>query len=164
MIHKRLFAMIFAGNPQPINTQQQTALKVPTLLFNFMPNNIHVALSDTATGKLLFKLNSGSVGMKGTAKCSPKASLAIVDAVYAKLKSFSQGIHGGQASQGHIKAKKTESTLEQSFPIRVNFRGINPARPLIIHQLKKVGMDIQEVIDTTRIPFNGCRPKKSRRL
>src|SRR5690348_10841949 len=77
----------------------------PTLLFNFCPNNIHVALSDANSGKLLFKLNSGTVGMKGTAKCSPKASLAIVDAVYARLKERCIGT------------------------IRLNFRGLNSARP-----------------------------------
>jgi small subunit ribosomal protein S11 len=117
---------------------QQSSL--PTLLFNFLPNNIHVSLSDTLSGRLLFKLNSGTVGMKGTAKCSPKASLAIVDAVYARLRERSIG------------------------GVKLNCRGLNSARPLIVHQLKKCGLAVDEVIDTTRVPFNGCRPRKSRRL
>lgn len=112
----------------------------PTLLINFLANNIQLAVSDTPTGRLLFKLSSGKVGMSGTAKCSPKASLAIVDAVQAQLAA--KGISD----------------------VRVDFRGINSARPLIIHQLKKSGLQIVQVQDSTRVPFNGCRPKKSRRL
>ena len=131
-------------SPSTITTHTTTAFtsnRPPTLLFHFLPNNIHVALSDTNTGRLLFKLNAGTVGMKGTAKCSPKATMALVDAVYARV-----GVVAGEGG------------------VRLHFRGVNAARALVVHQLKKAGMAITEVVDTTRVPFNGCRPRKSRRL
>ena len=129
-----------SGSPATAIPLPSSAPRPPTLLINCLANNIHIALSDSATGRLLFKLSSGTVGMKGSAKCSPKATLAIMDALQAKL-------------------------AERGVPeVRVNFRGVSVTRALLIHQLKRVGVRITEVMDSTRIPFNGCRPRKSKRL
>lgn len=138
----RFFSLLLGGRSVVTPSSPSfTAAKPPTLLFHFLPNNIHVAFSDTNTGRLLFKLSSGTVGMKGTQKCSPKASLALVDAVAAR-------VSGGEGKEG----------------VRLHFRGVNSARPLVVHQLKKAGLVVTEVMDTTRVPFNGCRPRKSKRL
>lgn len=111
----------------------------PQVLINTTPNNIHIAVT-CPPGHLIFKLSSGTVGLKGTAKTAPKAAYLLVDALAAKLK---------------------EKGIDK---VRLNFRGINGARALLIMQLKKMGVGFTEIMDSTRIPFNGTRPRKSRRL
>lgn len=113
--------------------------EVPQVLINTLPNNIHIAVTHPP-GRLLFKLSSGSVGLSGTAKTAPKAAYAIVDALASKLR---------------------ERSIEM---ISLNFRGINGARALLVTQIRKMGLRITEVVDSTRLPFNGTRPRKSRRL
>lgn len=110
----------------------------PQVLIQCLPNNIFMSVS-SAPGRLLFKLSAGLSGMRNAAKTSPKAVMALVDALNGRLRD--KGIQ----------------------EVRLNFKGINQARPLIVSQLRKVDMRVSEVIDTTGIPFNGCRPRKSRR-
>lgn len=80
------------------------------------------------------------MGAKNAAKTAPKTAMALIDAVKSKLEKM--GVDR----------------------VSVDFRGITAARGVLISQLKKVGIGITEVGDSTPIPFNGCRPKKSRRL
>lgn len=112
---------------------------VPQVLIQCLPNNINIIVT-RSPGHLLFKLSSGLVAMKNAAKTSPKAALALIDALAARLKS------------------------ENVDAVRLNFRGVNQTRPLLLGQIRKAGLRITEVIDTTGIPFNGCRPKKARRV
>ena len=112
-------------------------LNAPKILFNCLPNNIHVAVS-SAPGQLLFKLSSGLLGLNGASKTAPKAIPLLLDALKAKLP--------GQAA------------------VRVELRGVSPARSHLISGLRRVGLRVLEVSDSTGIPFNGCRPKKTRRL
>lgn len=116
----------------------RTSTLPPQVLIQCLPNNIFMTVS-SQPGHTLFKLSAGLIGMKNAQKTSQKASMAMVDALVEKL-----GQHG-------IKT------------IRLNFRGISAARPLIVSQLRKVDMTVTEIVDTTGIPFNGCRPKKARR-
>lgn len=111
----------------------------PQVLINTTPNNIHIACTHPP-GQLLFKLSSGTVGLTGTNKCAPKAAYQITDKLGEELR------------------KRGMET------IRLNFRGVNGARALLIMQIKKLGLRVTEVMDSTRIPFNGTRPRKSRRI
>lgn len=110
----------------------------PQVLIQCLPNNTFVTVS-SQPGQLLFKLSAGLVGMKNAQKTAPKGAMALVDALTERL--LTKGI----------------------TTVRLNFRGINASRPLIISQLRKMDIAVTEVTDTTGIPFNGCRPKKSRR-
>lgn len=112
------------------------------ILFNCLPNNIHVAVS-SPPGRLLFKLSSGSVGLEGSAKTAPKAVPLVLDALKARLP--------GEAASGEK-------------GVRIEFRGISSTRGQVVSGLRRLGLRILEVSDSTGIPFNGCRPKKSRRL
>lgn len=125
-------------NRKPIVQPPRTSTLPPQVLIQCVPNNIFVTVS-SQPGQTLFKLSAGLIGLKNAQKTSQKASMAMVDALVEKLRQ-----HG-------IKS------------IRLNFRGINAARPLIVSQLRKVDMTVTEIVDTTGIPFNGCRPKKARR-
>lgn len=114
-----------------------TGFNAPKILFNCLPNNIHVAVS-SAPGQLLFKLSSGLVGLNGAAKTAPKAIPLLLDALKARLPG--------------------------NGAVRVELRGVSPARPHLISGLRRMGLRILEVSDSTGVPFNGCRPKKTRRL
>lgn len=61
-----------------------------------------------------------------------------------------------------ILAKKLEEMGVDRLGL--NFRGLNPARPILIGQLRRMGLRITEIVDTTGVPHNGCRPPKARRL
>lgn len=112
------------------------------ILFNCLPNNIHIAVS-SPPGQLLFKLSSGSVGLKGSGKTAAKAVPLVLDA---------------------LKAKLPEEAASGDKGVRVEFRGISSNRGQVVSGLRRLGLRILEVSDSTGIPFNGCRPKKSRRL
>lgn len=112
---------------------------VPQLLINCLRNNIFLCLS-SSPGQTLFSLSSGQAGFPGTQKTSPKAALAMLDALAGKLRELRVDM------------------------VRINFRGLNPARPVIIGQLRRMGIKIAEVMDSTGVPHNGCRPPKKKRL
>lgn len=111
----------------------------PQLLVNCLRNNIFLSLTN-APGHTIFTLSAGRAGFPGAQKTTPKAALAMLDILEGKL---------------------AELGIEK---IRINFRGLNSARPIIVGQLRRMGVGITEVIDTTGIPHNGCRPPKARRL
>ena len=94
-------------------------------------------------GRLLFKLSSGSVGLEGAGKTAPKAVPLVLDALKARLPS--------EAASGEK-------------GVRIEFRGISSTRGQVVSGLRRLGLRILEVSDSTGIPFNGCRPKRSRRL
>lgn len=122
-----------------LRNQNEASVPPPEVMINCLRNNIflHVA---SPPGKLLFTLSSGLAGFKGAAKTSPKAALAMLDTLQRRL--------------GELGFNR----------IRVNFRGLNSARAVMVGQLRRMGLSVAEVIDTTGVPFNGCRPPKKRRL
>ena len=122
--------------------QQSSNTNMMKILFNCLPNNIHIAVS-SPPGRLLFKLSSGSVGLEGAGKTAAKAVPLVLDALKAKLPE-----EVGRGEKG----------------VRVEFRGISSSRGQVVSGLWRLGLRILEVSDTTGIPFNGCRPKRSRRL
>ena len=99
-------------------------------------------------GRTLLRFSAGAVGCKNAQKTEPKAALALVDALRARMQEQQQGGAGGRAATA----------------IRVNLRGLNATRAIIVGQLRRSGFQISEIIDTTGVPHNGCRPKKPRRL
>lgn len=104
-------------------------------------NNIFMDVSQTLpTFKTLLFLSSGCVGAKNAAKTSPRTAIALLDTVRDRLRKM--GID----------------------TVRITFEGITQARTTLINQVRKTGLKVTEVIDTTGIPFNGNRPKKARRL
>lgn len=111
----------------------------PQVLINCLRNNIFITVS-SQPGHLLFKLNAGMAGFHGSHKTSSKAALAMLDVLQQRLAALKIG------------------------RIRLNFRGLNPARAVMVAQLRRMGLSIAEVVDSTGVPFNGCRPPKARRL
>ena len=137
-----MFLRFFSSAISPTNKSSallSTTGNIPQVLINTLPNNIHIACTNPP-GHLVFKLSSGTVGLTGTSKCAPKAAYLLIDRLSAELK---------------------QRGMER---IRLNFRGVNGARALLVTQIRKMGVVVTEVMDSTRIPFNGTRPRKSRRI
>lgn len=121
------------------NNATTTSTLPPQVLINCLRNNIFIHVS-TQPGHDEFTLNAGMAGFRGTQKTSQKAALAMMD----RLKEW-------------LRERRIEV-------VRLNFRGINSARAIIVGQLRRLGLRVTEIVDTTGIPFNGCRPPKKRRL
>lgn len=120
-------------------TVEKIIVNNPRVLVKCVPNNIHVNIS-TESGRTISKMTSGSLGFKNTAKVSQKCTAVMVDELKRRLDEFS------------------------AASIKLELNGFNPMRPYFIYQLRRSGVSITEIYDTTGIPFNGCRPKKTRRL
>lgn len=124
-----------AGTPSDtIKTNNEPAI----LHINCMKNNIFFTVS-RPKGVNLFKMSSGSAGFTNAQKKSSKCALSMLDVL-----------------KTHLDARNIER-------LRITINGISNTRHSIVGQLKKMGLRIIDIIDTTGIPFNGCRQKKSRR-
>lgn len=138
-----------SSSASPSSSLQSTANAASSLsslgkdtkvLIQFLQNNVFINIQ-RPDGTSMKSLSAGSVGFKNTAKLSQKAVFCLVDA----LRLFLQ--------------QRLNSTR-----IRLELRGFNSVRTVLIHQLRRSGIDIGEVMDTTGVPHGGCRPPKARRL
>ncbi|HEY8541109.1 MAG TPA: 30S ribosomal protein S11 [Pseudothermotoga sp.] len=102
-------------------------------------NNTIVTLSD-ADGSAIIWASSGTVGFEGTRKGTPYAAQLAADKV-AK-----------EALRLGIKR------------VDVLVKGPGPGREAAIRTLQAAGLEVDSIKDVTPIPFNGCRPKKKRRV
>lgn len=101
-------------------------------------NNTIVTITDES-GNVVTWASSGSIGFKGTKKSTPYAAGLATTSAIEKARSM-----------GLSKAK-----------LYVN--GIGSGRESAVRALTNSKIDIELIKDTTPIPHNGCRPKKSRR-
>lgn len=153
--HKHIYPSINHFIPLSTKSYFQTKMgsgpedNIPTILINCVRNNIHFTVSDRP-GNTLFKLSAGTAGFKGTNKTSHKTAISMVDTLREQMLT--------------IFSPKTDTHHHAALPFKLNFRGFNAARSVIIGQIRRCGFKITEIIDTTGVPFNGCRPPKSRRL
>ena len=84
--------------------------------------------------------SSGAVGFKGSRKSTPyAASQAAEDAAKKAME------HGVRSVDVYVK-------------------GPGSGREAAIRSLQSAGLVISAIIDVTRIPHNGCRPPKKRRV
>jgi len=102
-------------------------------------NNTIVTLTDPE-GNVLAWGSSGTAGFKGSRKGTPYAAqLAARDAA----------------------RKAMEHGLRQ---VEVYIKGPGSGREAAIRSLQSSGLYISSITDVTRIPHNGCRPPKRRRV
>jgi len=102
-------------------------------------NNTIVTITEP-NGDVIAWSSSGSSGFKGTRKSTPYAAQIAAENAIEKAK------HAG-IEKAHVFVKGVGAGREQSI------RGINTS-----------GIQILSIHDTTPIPHNGCRAKKSRRI
>jgi small subunit ribosomal protein S11 len=102
-------------------------------------NNTIVAITDRE-GNVLIWASGGRTGFKGAKKGTPFAAQQATEA--AAREAASQGL------------KKVD----------VIVKGPGPGREAAIRSLQNAGLQITQIVDTTPIPHNGCRPPKQRRV
>jgi small subunit ribosomal protein S11 len=102
-------------------------------------NNTIVTITDRQ-GNVLTWATAGGSGFKGSRKSTPFAAQVAAD-------------KAGRAAQ--------EYGLK-SLEVHVN--GPGPGRDSAVRALHGAGYEINNIIDVTPIPHNGCRPAKRRRV
>ena len=102
-------------------------------------NNTRITITDQS-GAVLTWATAGANNFKGAKKSTPYAATVVADAVGKKV------------------AEMGMQTVD------VLMRGIGQGRESAVRGLANAGLIVQSITDTTRIPHNGCRPKKVRRV
>jgi small subunit ribosomal protein S11 len=102
-------------------------------------NNTLITITDIS-GNTLFSGSAGKAGFRGSRKSTPYAASKAAETVGAAAKAAGM----------------------QEVTVAVN--GPGSGRITAIKALKAAGLRITAISDVTRIPHNGCRPKKPRRV
>ncbi len=103
-------------------------------------NNTLITVSDAA-GNALGQSSAGAKGFRGSKKSTP---FAAQEAAFDLASRF-----------------KDERSLKSASLI---IRGAGPGRDAAVRGFVSAGIRITDITDDTRIPFNGCRPRKKRRV
>lgn len=102
-------------------------------------NNTIVTVTDSE-GNALFSSSAGSAGFKGSRKSTPYAATKATETI------------AQEASKSGMR------------DVSVIVKGPGMGRIAAIKALKSGGLNVVSISDITPIPFNGCRPKKKRRV
>jgi small subunit ribosomal protein S11 len=102
-------------------------------------NNTRITITDQS-GAVLAWATAGASSFKGAKKSTPGAATVVAESVAKKVAEMGM---------------KTVDVL---------MRGIGSGREAAVRGLGNSGLIVQSITDTTRIPHNGVRPKKVRRV
>lgn len=120
-------------------TKQKTIPESGRVYISAGFNNTLISITD-GEGNVLFAGSSGKSGFKGSRKSTPYAATKAAETV----------------AQQAVTAGLQEVTVYVSGP------GLG--RISSIKALKTAGLKVTAITDTTKIPHNGCRPRKRRRV
>ena len=102
-------------------------------------NNVIVSLANSS-GQVISWSSAGKMGFKGSKKNTPYA--AQVAASDCAQVAYDLGLR----------------------KVKVYVKGPGAGRESAIRSLASKGIEVSEIIDTTPLPHNGCRPPKRRRV
>ena len=102
-------------------------------------NNTMIVITDMQGGTLAWS-SGGTVGFKGSRKSTPFAAQTAADDVAKKAM-----IHGVRR-------------------LDVALCGVGSGREAAVRGLSSAGFEIASIRDETRLPHNGCKPAKRRRV
>lgn len=103
-------------------------------------NNTMISVTDTK-GDVLCHASAGQCGFKNARKSTPYAA--------------------------QLAAKKVADAARDTFEMKrlaVIVKGAGPGRESAIRGLKEAGLQVIYLKDATKLPHNGCRPRKKRRV
>jgi small subunit ribosomal protein S11 len=126
--------------------QKKTKKKRVRLTFNEGIANIHASFNNTIvsiadkTGNVITWSSGGKIGYKGSKKSTPFAAQLAAEEV-------------------------AKTALEMGISkVQVVVNGPGSGRESAIRSLDANGLQVTMIKDTTSIPHNGCRPRKTRRI
>lgn len=102
-------------------------------------NTTYVSFTNM-NGDVVCWSSAGTCGFKGARRSTPFAATTIIE-------------------EGTRKAKSLGLTTADVY-----LKGPGPGKDASLRVLKTAGIEINLLADTTPIPHNGCRPKKTRRV
>ncbi len=102
-------------------------------------NNINVTLTNNS-GEVISWSSAGKMGFKGSKKNTPYA---------------------GQLAAGDAAKTAVDAGLRK---VKVFVKGPGSGRESAMRSLNASGIEINEIVDVTPLPHNGCRPPKRRRV
>ena len=102
-------------------------------------NNTIITVTDL-NGDVLTWSSAGTVGFKGSRKSTPYA--AQLAARQAAKKAMDPGVR----------------------EMDIFIKGPGPGREASVRALQGAGIKVKSISDVTRVPHNGCRPPKKRRV
>ncbi|MCT4552265.1 MAG: 30S ribosomal protein S11 [Alphaproteobacteria bacterium] len=102
-------------------------------------NNTRITITDLS-GSVVSWSTSGCHGFKGAKKATPYA--ATITAEDAAKKAMEHGMKS----------------------VEVKTHGPGSGREAAIRGLQSAGLVVQTIVDITKVPHNGCRAKKARRV
>ena len=102
-------------------------------------NNTQVTITDV-NGETLCFGSAGTVGFKGSRKSTPFAATRAAEECANQARKY--GVS----------------------EVEVRVRGAGPGRESAVTGLAHSGIKVTAIEDRTPIPFNGCRPRKKRRV
>ena len=103
-------------------------------------NNTIITIT-TKSGDVLCKASAGACGFKGSRKSTPYAA--------------------------QLAAEKVGKLAQENFDMKrllVIVKGPGAGRDSAMRMLSNLGFEIKKLVDKTPIAFNGCRPRKKRRV
>jgi small subunit ribosomal protein S11 len=102
-------------------------------------NNIIISLTNNS-GQVISWSSAGKMGFKGSKKNTPYA--AQVAAEQCSKEAYDLGLR----------------------KVKVFVKGPGAGRESAIRTIHGTGIEVTEIVDTTPLPHNGCRPPKARRI
>jgi small subunit ribosomal protein S11 len=102
-------------------------------------NNTIITITDS-NGDVLTWSSAGTVGLKGSRKSTPYAAQ----------------LAGQQAGRQAMDMGVRE--------LDIFVKGPGPGREAAVRALQAAGLGVRSISDVTRVPHNGCRPPKKRRV
>lgn len=102
-------------------------------------NNIIISLTNNS-GQVISWSSAGKMGFRGSKKNTPYA--AQLAAEQATKEAYELGLR----------------------KVKVFVKGPGAGRESAIRTIHGTGVEVTEIVDTTPLPHNGCRPPKARRI
>ena len=102
-------------------------------------NNIIISLTNNS-GQVISWSSAGKMGFRGSKKNTPYAAQMAAEQC------------GKEAHDLGLRK------------VKVFVKGPGAGRESAIRTINTVGIDVLEIVDTTPLPHNGCRPPKARRI
>jgi small subunit ribosomal protein S11 len=102
-------------------------------------NNTIITITDS-NGDVITWSSAGTVGFKGSRKSTPYAAQ----------------LAGQQAARQAMDMGVRE--------LDIFVKGPGPGREAAVRALQAAGLGVRSISDVTRVPHNGCRPPKKRRV